>query len=85
MSDLQALLEEIEVFLAIPGIGITATRLGIEALNDSKFVSDLRTGERKRIWPETAAKVRNWMREEKRQRILALGGRVDDEPGERAA
>lgn len=83
MADSSTLLSEIEAFLAIPHIGISATRFGIEAVNDSKFVSELKNG--RRMWPETVAKVREYMERTKRERIIALGGIVPDEPSERAA
>lgn len=69
------LLAEIDAFLSIPGIGISATRFGIEAMKDSKFVSALRNG--RRVWPDTEQKVREYMRAEKERRILALGGKID--------
>jgi hypothetical protein len=51
------LLAEIEAFLDAQGIAATA--FGQRALGDKHFVKQLRKG--RRVWPETADKVRNFM------------------------
>jgi hypothetical protein len=50
------LLQEIEAFLEREDVRITETAFGIAALNDGKFVSELRGG--RRVWPDTAERVR---------------------------
>lgn len=54
------LLQEIEAFLSRDDVRITETAFGIAALNDGKFISELRHKDR-RVWPETAEKVRAFM------------------------
>lgn len=54
MSDL---LTEIQVFCEAHGI--KPTRFGELALNDKPFIAQLESG--RRVWPETAAKVRRFM------------------------
>lgn len=51
------LLTEIETFLTRSGMSTTAFGLG--AIRDGKLVTDLRNG--RRLWPETEARVRQWM------------------------
>jgi hypothetical protein len=51
------LLADIEAFL--DAHGLSPTRFGHEALGDRHFVKQLRNG--RRVWPETEAKVRNFM------------------------
>ena len=53
----QQLLPEIERFLSLTGM--TPTRFSQDALADRHFVKQLRNG--RRVWPETALKVRNFM------------------------
>lgn len=56
------LLADIDAFLEAHGMA--ESTFGREAVNDWKFISDLRgNAERKprRIWPETEAKVRRFM------------------------
>lgn len=53
------LIREIDTFLA--KVKITDTAIGLIALGDPSFVRRLRRGERKRCWPETARKVREFM------------------------
>lgn len=55
------LLAEIDAFLAREDVDLPVTTFGKLVMNDGKFVSDLRSG--RRIWPETAARVREFMRE----------------------
>jgi len=55
------LLDEIEEFLGREDVKTTETGFGIAAVNDGKFVGDLRRG--RRVWPETAEKVRAYIRE----------------------
>lgn len=52
-----SLLHDIETFLLSTEIAESA--FGRGAVNDWKFVRDLRSG--RRIWPETEAKVRRFM------------------------
>jgi hypothetical protein len=54
-----ALLQDIEAFLEMHEI--SATALGHQALRDRHFVRQLRAG--RRVWPETEAKVRQFMSE----------------------
>lgn len=54
----QALLSDIETFLA--ETEMPPSTFGRRAVNDWKFVRDLRAGKR-RVWPETAEKVRRFM------------------------
>jgi hypothetical protein len=51
------LLGEISAFQA--KVKMADSRIGLIALNDAKFVSRLRKGQR--CWPETAQKVRDFM------------------------
>ena len=51
------LLSEIEVFIAAHGLADST--FGQRALRDKHFVRQLREG--RRVWPETEAKVRNFM------------------------
>lgn len=50
------LLTEIEAFLSSADVSLTEITFGRRALNDGHFVSDLREG--RRVWPETAKKIR---------------------------
>lgn len=52
-----SLLTDIEAFLDAHGLSPTA--FGVLALNDRHFVKQLRRG--RRVWPETEARVRNFM------------------------
>lgn len=61
------LLTEIEAFLATHEMA--ATRFGDEALGDRHLVRQLRAG--RRVWPETAAKVRTFMATYKPERAAA--------------
>ena len=56
-SAVMALLDDIEAFLQTHEI--SATSLGHQALGDRHFVRQLRMG--RRVWPETQAKVREFM------------------------
>lgn len=56
------LLPDIERFMA--ATGMAATRFSQDALGDRHFVKQLRNG--RRVWPETAAKVREFMAAHKR-------------------
>ncbi len=53
------LLSEVESYLEAAGMSPTA--FGDRALGDRHFVRQLRSG--RRVWPETASKVRAFMRE----------------------
>jgi hypothetical protein len=57
------LLQTIEQFCV--DRGISASGFGALALNDKAFVHQLRAG--RRVWPETEAKVLNFMREFERE------------------
>jgi hypothetical protein len=52
-----ALLNDIELFMETHGL--SATKFGQDALGDRHFVKQLRKG--RRVWPETEAKVRQFM------------------------
>lgn len=52
-----SLLSEIELFIA--SHDLSEWQLGEGALNDRRFVKELRRG--RRVWPETEAKVRAFM------------------------
>lgn len=53
----QSLLEEVEKFLVAEGL--SATRFGVLAAGDTKFVSTLRRG--RKLRGPTAQRVRDWM------------------------
>ncbi len=55
----KSLLAQIEAFLKRESVAETA--FGRGALNDPHFIENLRNG--RRVWPETAEKVRKFMRE----------------------
>lgn len=57
MSLRDDVLIEVEDFLS--SRKVEPTKFGREALGDPNFVRDLRNG--RRIWPETAEKVRNFI------------------------
>jgi hypothetical protein len=61
---MEKLLHDIRAFCAVHSI--PATRLGDLALNDTAFVHKLEKG--RRVWPETEAKVRDWMVQFERER-----------------
>ncbi|MFC0204706.1 hypothetical protein [Novosphingobium soli] len=52
------LLADIEAFVA--NAGMTEITFGRKAMSDPHFVRDIRNG--RRLWPETEAKARDWMR-----------------------
>jgi hypothetical protein len=52
-----SLLTDIELF--IDTHGLSATKFGEAAMGDRHFVKQLRNG--RRVWPETEAKVRQFM------------------------
>jgi hypothetical protein len=54
---MDALLSEIELFMNTHNL--SATKFGQDALGDRHFVKQLRAG--RRVWPETAEKVRRFM------------------------
>lgn len=54
---MDTLLQEIEAFCRTHGV--RESRFGRDAVNDTNFVPQLRAG--RRLWPETAAKVRLYM------------------------
>ena len=59
MSAESPLLTEIDAFLARHDVSLTETAFGLRAVNDGKFVAELRKG--RRVWPETAEKVRKFI------------------------
>jgi hypothetical protein len=63
MTDQQPILNAVEAFLA--ETGMTKTRFGKDAVGDPRFVPGLRDG--RRLWPETEAKVRKFIREHSRE------------------
>jgi hypothetical protein len=58
---MQTLLSEIELFMSAHGL--SHWQFGERALGDKHFVRQLRgeTGKPRRVWPETEAKVREFM------------------------
>ena len=54
------LLSDIEAFLSTHDATISATSFGELAMNDRHLVHQMRKG-RRRLWPETEAKVRRFM------------------------
>ncbi|OGT54689.1 MAG: hypothetical protein A3E01_10075 [Gammaproteobacteria bacterium RIFCSPHIGHO2_12_FULL_63_22] len=54
-----SLLDEIDAFLSRPGVSLTETAFGLRAVNDGKFIGEIRKG--RRVWPETAARVRKFI------------------------
>ncbi len=52
------LLAEIDAFIERTGMPIT--KFGLEVCNDGKLIPTLRDG--RRVWPETAEKIRAFMR-----------------------
>lgn len=67
-----ALLDDIEAFLETQEL--SATALGHQALGDRHFVRQLRMG--RRVWPETEAKVRQFM-----EGFVAVHGAADSAAG----
>lgn len=68
------LLSEIEAFLQETGMG--EYRFGIRAARNGRLVERLRVGETpkgkpSRIWPETEAEIRAFMRTERQRRQVA--------------
>lgn len=59
-----ALIEEIEVFLRLTAM--KPTTFSVRATGDRHFVRQLRKG--RRVWPETAERVRTYMRDEAQRR-----------------
>lgn len=57
MTQSEILLAEIEAFL--PSSGLTEATFGKLAVNDGKFVAQLRRG--RRCWPETEQEVRKFI------------------------
>ena len=57
----EALLSEVEDFLR--EFGITPSGFGRRSLGDPALVGELRAG--RRVWPETAARIRAFMAREK--------------------
>lgn len=53
------LLQEIEQFLAREDVKLSETAFGKQAVNDGKFIPNLRSG--RRVWPETADRIRSFM------------------------
>ncbi|MGA7711471.1 MAG: hypothetical protein WCA81_06185 [Rhizomicrobium sp.] len=61
MTTQDDLLAEIEAFLARPDVDLPVTGFGRAVMHDGKFVADLRKG--RRGWPETAEKIRAFIRD----------------------
>jgi len=59
MTLMATILHEIETFCETHKV--PPTQFGLLAMNDKAFVSQVRNG--RRLWPETEAKVRGFMRE----------------------
>lgn len=65
LADIEAFVKEHEM---------AESTFGRDAVNDWKFISDLRGADGKRprrVWPETEAKVRKFMRDYKPQQAAA--------------
>lgn len=60
----ERILKSVEKFLAKNDMA--PTTFGRKALNDPHFVSDLRD-EKRRVWPETAAKLKEFMSSYRRE------------------
>jgi len=54
------LIAEVDAFLARKDVQMTASTFGRLAANDGKLVDRLKSGGR--VWPETAEKIRSFMR-----------------------
>lgn len=65
--DTVELLTDIETFIA--SHSMSESTFGREALNDWAFIKNLREG--RRVWPETADRVRQFMAEYKKQDAAA--------------
>lgn len=68
----QKLLDEIEEFLALPEVRLsreTQSSFGIAVMNDARFIPCLRAG--RRVWADTAEKVRGYISNKKRQLNLS--------------
>lgn len=63
----QNLITEIKEFLA--ETGLSAYRFGFLAVRNGRLVERLESG--KRVWPETEAEVRAFIRSERRRRDMA--------------
>jgi len=61
------LLAEIEAFVA--KAGMSEITFGRKAMSDPHFVRDLRNN--RRLWPETEAKVRRWIKAQRAPRKAA--------------
>lgn len=68
MSDNHELLSNIDAFLAESGMADSS--FGRAAVNDWKFVRDLRSGKR-RVWPETAKKVLKFIEQQRAEKAAA--------------
>lgn len=66
MTNAIDLLSDIDTFLAETGMG--ASYFGKKAAGNSELVSRLRSG--RRIWPETAQQVRNFIAAERQKRAF---------------
>lgn len=62
MTTPNPLIAEIEKFLRTRGVNMSETAFGLAAMNDGKFLATLRDG--RRVWPDTAEKVRAFMADE---------------------
>lgn len=62
-----ALLAEIDAFLGETGMGVAY--FGKRSVGNSELVARLRAG--RRCWPETAAKVRSFIKAERSKRVAA--------------
>lgn len=68
-KDTQKLLKEIEAFLQTSGMG--ASYFGKKATGNSELVARLR--ENGRVWPETAAKVRSFIKRHETSHVRNSG------------
>ena len=66
----QSLLSQIDEFLA--ETGMSAYRFGIRAAKNGRLVERLK--DQRRIWPDTEAKVRSFIRSERAKRASAKRG-----------
>ena len=60
-------LDEIDRFISL--VGMSESAFGIASVYDAKFIKNLRAG--RRCWPETIARVRDYMRSVASQKASA--------------
>jgi hypothetical protein len=63
------LIHDIEAFLGRHAM--SQSQFGLLALNDKPFVSQIKAG--RRVWPETAARVRAWIAKYEAEKAASKG------------